>query len=154
MSGLGEPPVARDRTAFHRQQEGNRTMNSAAQILEPFVKQWAILLTTYKRDGTPVGTAVNVVVEGDHAYFRTWDTAWKFRRIRNNPDVQFAPCTPLGKPTGPAIRAHARVLEAEEADRARRLLARKYPVMHGVMVPLVHRLRGNKTMHVELKPVA
>jgi uncharacterized protein len=80
-------------------------MNNAEQVLEPLVKQWAVLLTTYRRDGAPVGTPVNVVVEGDHAYFRTWDTAWKLRRIRNNPEVHFAPSTPLGKPTGPHIRA-------------------------------------------------
>jgi len=60
-------------------------MNDATQTLEPFVGQWAVLLTTYKRDGAPVGTAVNIVVEGDRAYFRTWDTAWKLRRIRNTP---------------------------------------------------------------------
>jgi hypothetical protein len=34
--------------------------------------------------------------------------------------------------------------------RAGRLLASKYPALHGLLVPLVHRLRGNKTMHVEL----
>ena len=39
-------------------------MNDATQTLEPFVRQWAVLLTTYKRDSTPVGTAVNNVVEG------------------------------------------------------------------------------------------
>jgi hypothetical protein len=39
-------------------------MNDATQTLEPFVGQWAVLLTTYKRDGTPVGTAVNIAVEG------------------------------------------------------------------------------------------
>lgn len=127
-------------------------MVSTTSVLEPFVRQWAVLLTTYKRDGTPVGTAVNIVVEGDHAYFRTWDTAWKFRRIRNNPRVEFAPCTPSGRPTGPAIGARARILEGEEAAHASRLLARKYPVSHGILVPLVHRLRGNKTMHVELRP--
>jgi PPOX class probable F420-dependent enzyme len=127
-------------------------MNSAAQILEPFVGQWAVLLTTYKRDGTPVGTAVNIVVEGGLAYFRTWDTAWKLRRIRNNPEVQFAPSTARGKPTAPAIGARARVLEGEESARAARLLASKYPALHGLLVPLVHRLRGNKTMHVELTP--
>lgn len=127
-------------------------MVSTTSVLEPFVRQWAVLLTTYKRDGTPVGTAVNIVVEGDHAYFRTWDTAWKFRRILNNPEVEFAPCTPLGRPTGPAIRARARVLEGEESAHARRLLARKYPVSHGILVPLVHRLRGNTTMHIELRP--
>ncbi len=128
-------------------------MNHSTQVLEPLVKQWAVLLTTYRRDGTPVGTAVNIVVEGDLAYFRTWDTAWKLRRIRNNPEVEFAPSTALGRPTAPAIQARARVLEGEESVRAGRLLARKYPAMHGFLVPLVHRLRGNKTMHVELTPV-
>lgn len=129
-------------------------MNSATRTLEPFAKQWAVLLTTYKRDGTPVGTAVNIVVEGDHAYFRTWDTAWKLRRIRNNSKVEVAPSTALGRPTAPAIEARARVLADEESARAGRLLARKYPVSHGLLVPLVHRLRGNKTMHVELTPAA
>jgi PPOX class probable F420-dependent enzyme len=127
-------------------------LDGAAQTLEPFVKQWAVLLTTYKRDGTPVGTAVNIVVEGDHAYFRTWDTAWKLRRILNNPEVEFVPCTPLGRPKGPTVRARARILKGKESARAGRLLARTYPVMHGIMVPLVHRLRGNTTMHVELRP--
>ena len=39
-------------------------MNDATQTLEPFVGQWAVLLTTYKRDGAPVGTAVNIVWRG------------------------------------------------------------------------------------------
>ena len=129
-------------------------MNDATQTLEPFVGPWAVLLTTYKRDGTPVGTAVNIVVEGDRAYFRTWDTAWKLRRIRNNPEVEFAPSPACGRPTAPAIVARATVLEGEESSRAGRLLASKYPALHRLLVPLVHRLRGNKTMHVELAPVA
>jgi uncharacterized protein len=127
-------------------------MNHPTKALEPFVGQWAVLLTTYKRDGTPVGTAVNIVVEGDHAYFRTWDTAWKLSRIRNNPEVELAPSTALGRPTAPAIQARARVLEGGASTNAGRLLARKYPAMHSLLVPLVHRLRGNKTMHVELIP--
>ncbi len=125
---------------------------NTSQALERFDGQWAVVLTTYKRDGTLVGTAVNIVVEGDRAYFRTWDTAWKLRRIRNNPEVQFAPSTARGKPAAPAIGARARVLEGEGSARAGKLLARKYPALHGLLVPLVHRLRGNKTMHVELTP--
>jgi uncharacterized protein len=126
--------------------------NDATRVLEPFVEQWGVSLTTYKRVGTPVGTAVNIVVEGDRAYFRTWDTAWKLGRIHTNPEVEFAPCTPLGRPTGPPIRARARVLEGKKSVRAGRLLASKYPIMHGVLVPLVHRLRGNRTVHIELRP--
>ena len=133
-------------------QRERRVIDNAAQALEPFVGQWAVLLTTYKRDGTPVGTAVNIAVEGDLAYFRTWNTAWKLRRILNNPEVQFAPSTARGKPMAPPIRARARVLEGEDSAHAGRLLASKYPALHGLLVPLVHRLRGNKTMHVELTP--
>ena len=33
------------------------------------------------------------------------------------------------------------------------LLASKYPAMHGIVVPLVHRLCGNTTMHIGVRPV-
>ena len=121
--------------------------------LEPFVRQWAVLLTTYKRDGTPIGTPVSIVVDGDRAFVRTFDTAWKLKRIRNNPEVKVAPSTWRGRPTGPAIRARARVLEGEESAYAGRLLARKHPILHRFLVPLIHRLRGNETMHIELRPL-
>jgi PPOX class probable F420-dependent enzyme len=84
---------------------------------------------------------------------RTWDTAWIFKRIRNNPEVEIAPSTARGRPTGPAIRARARILEGEESARAGRAIARKHPIIQGVVVPLIHRLRGNKTKHIELTPV-
>lgn len=132
---------------------GGAAGTATTPVLEPFVRQWAVLLTTYRRDGTPVGTPVNIAVEGDRAFVRTWDTAWKFRRIRNNQEVAFSPSTPRGTPMGPAVRARARVLEGEESARAGRALARKHPVLHGVLVPLVHRLLGYATVHIELTPI-
>lgn len=129
-------------------------MKPPIPALEPFVRQRTVLLTTYRRDGTPVGTPVHVVVDGELAFVRTWDTTWKLKRIRNDPQVEVAPSTFLGRPTGPEIRARARVLAGEESARAGRRLAGKYPILHGFLIPLVHRLRGNETMHVELRPVA
>ena len=123
------------------------------RLLEPFVSQWTVLLTTYKRDGTPIGTPVNIAVDGERAFVRTFDTAWKLKRIRNHPEVEVAPSTWRGRPTGPAIRAHARVLEGEESAYAGRLLARKHPMLHRFLVPLIHRLRGNETIHIELRPL-
>jgi uncharacterized protein len=120
--------------------------------LEPLVRQRTILLTTYRRDGTPVGTPVHIAVEGDRAFVRTWDTTGKLKRIRRNPGVEVCPSTAGGRPTGAAIRAHARVLEGEQSARAGRMLAQKYPVLHGLLIPLVHRLRGNETIHIELSP--
>jgi len=109
-----------------------------------------VLLTTLRRDGTPVRTPVSIAVEDDRAFIRSWDTAGKVKRIRNNPEVTIAPCTARGRPTGPAIPARARILTGEESARAGRLLAGKYPILHGLLVPLVHRLRGNTTTHIEL----
>ena len=126
---------------------------TAPPLLERFVGQWAVLLTTYKRDGTPIGTAVNIAVDGDRAFVRTFDTAWKLKRIRNRPEVEVAPSTWHGRPTGPAIRVRAKVLEGEESACAGRLLARKHPILHRFLVPLIHRLRGNETIHIELRPL-
>jgi PPOX class probable F420-dependent enzyme len=125
----------------------------AAPSLEPFVRQWAVLLTTYRSDGRRVGTPVSIAVDEDRAFVRPWDTTGKFKRIRNNPEVEVALSTVLGKPKGPAFRARARVLEGGESAHAARFLARKHPILHGLFVPAVHRLRGNETVHMELTPL-
>ena len=120
---------------------------------EPFVRQKTALLVTYRRDGTPVGTPLSVAVDGDHAYIRSYERAWKTRRLRNRSDVELLPSTARGKPTGAAIHARARRLEGAEAKWAAHALARKHPLLHGVLVPLMHRLgrsRTGRTVHFEL----
>jgi len=128
-------------------------MTTPPQALARFVRQRTVLLTTYRRDGTPVGTPVNIAVEGDRAFVRTFDRAWKAKRLRNNPLAEIAPSTLRGKPTGPAIRVRARLLSGDEASQAARALDSKYRILQSVMVPLAHRLRGYKTLHYELVPV-
>ena len=130
----------------------DRAMESRGAF-EPLAGQTYVLLTTYRRDGTPVGTPVHIAVDGDRAFVRTFDTAWKLKRIVNNPEVCVAPSTVRGTPTGLAIPAHARILSGEESARAGQVLARKYPILHGLLIPLAHRLRGNRTMHIELRVV-
>jgi uncharacterized protein len=66
-----------------------------------------VRLTTFRRDGTPVPTAVHIVVDGDTAFFRTWNTAGKAKRLRHTPAVLVAPSTFRGHPRGPEIRAQA-----------------------------------------------
>jgi len=128
-------------------------MTSREDLLEPLIHQRAVLLTSYRRDGTPVGTAVNMAVDGDRAFVRTPHRTGKVKRLRNNPNVEIAPSTFLGKPTGPAIRAQARLLSGDEAKYASGKLARKYRILQGILVPLAHRLTRSKTMHYELTPV-
>jgi uncharacterized protein len=92
-----------------------------------------VLLQTSKRDGSWVDTAVNIAVQGDRAYFRTYGKASKNKRLRNFPEVQIRPCTWSGKPTGgPTMTAHARLLSDEESEAAGRLIDRKYPLLQHV----------------------
>ena len=109
-----------------------------------------ILLTTYKRDGAGVDTPVSIAFNGDRAYFRTWNKAWKTKRLSNDPRVLAAPCTMRGKPKGPAIEASARLLDGEQARVAARALARRHRVLQGIVVPAAHRAMRWQTMHYEL----
>lgn len=110
-------------------------------------------MTTFRRDGTPVGTAVSIAVDGGRAFIRTYNRAGKAKRLRNNPNVEIAPSTMRGKATGPPIRAQLRLLDGDEARNAARALARKHRILHGIVVPLSHRLARYKTLHYELTPV-
>ncbi|MFP3991706.1 PPOX class F420-dependent oxidoreductase [Streptomyces sp. E11-3] len=134
--------------------EGMTTPDTpTSPALAPFVKQYAVLLTSHKKDGTGVGTPVNIAVEGDHAYFRTYAKAWKVKRMRNNPEVEIAPSTLRGAPTGPEIKARVRLLDAgsDENRHAAKLIARKYPFLHGFLVPLAHKVKRDKTLHYEVR---
>ena len=99
-----------------------------ADAFNQFVHQRTILLTTYRRDGTPVSTPVNIVIDGDRTFVRTFDTAWKLKRIRNNSTVKIAPSTARGKPAGPAIRTRAGVLGGTEADHASHMLKQHWTI--------------------------
>ncbi|MGI8879238.1 MAG: PPOX class F420-dependent oxidoreductase [Jatrophihabitans sp.] len=109
-----------------------------------------ILLKSRKRDGSWVATPVSLAVADGKAYFRTYDVAGKAKRLRNFPEVTVAPSTLRGKPKSDSVPATARLLTGAEADRARQALARKYPVLHGRIVPWMHRRKGWTTLHYEL----
>jgi uncharacterized protein len=111
-----------------------------------------VLLTTYKHDGTAVDTPVSLAFDGDRAFFRSYDKAWKTKRLRNNPDVKVAPATVKGTATGPAIDARATLLDDGEARIAARALARRHRVLQALVVPVSHRLMRYRTMHYELHP--
>jgi PPOX class probable F420-dependent enzyme len=124
---------------------------STTSPFEQLSDKRAVLLTTYRRNGAPVATPVNIAVEGDHAYVRSWRSAGKTKRIEHEATVEVAPSTYRGTPTGPAIHARAHVVEGNEAKHAAELIDHKYRILQGVMVPLYHRLRHLDTVHFELR---
>jgi PPOX class probable F420-dependent enzyme len=128
-----------------------------------FGGQKTVVLTTYRRDGTPVDTPVHLAVEGDRAFIRTYGKAMKTKRLRRNPEARLSLAS---NGTTPAIHAllgpgrakrldlgvsvHARLLAGDEAKQAGRALARKYPLLQGVLIPLGHRLMRTRTLQFEL----
>ena len=151
--GVGPRPSGA-RIENGRQEREGRSPRWAEAACAPFARLGAVVLTTYRRDGTPVATPVNIAVAGGLAFVGAWGAPGKIKRIGATPEVEIAPSTVRGRPTGTGIRARTRILDGAESDAAGRALARKHPRGHGITVPLVHGPRGNATVHLELRPVA
>ena len=95
---------------------------------------------------------MSIAFDGERAFFRTWNKAWKVVRMRNNPQVEVAPATLRGEPTGPGVHAEVRLLDGSDAGVAARALARRHRLLQRWMVPITHRLMRWRTMHYELLP--
>jgi PPOX class probable F420-dependent enzyme len=123
---------------------------TASQTVE-WARAKTVLLETRRKDGRWVETPVSLATDGTRAYFRTYDAAGKAKRLRNFPDVRISPSDLRGRRLGPTVDARARLLDGAEAEYARELLARRFPVLHGWLVPWTHRLKGWTTLHYELQ---
>jgi PPOX class probable F420-dependent enzyme len=86
----------------------------------------AILLTAFKKDGTPVPTPLWHAVQDGVVYTSSLAGAGKLKRIRNDPRVTISACTLFGKPVGPTYAARARILSGNESDRASKLKEARY----------------------------
>ncbi|MGW6058278.1 PPOX class F420-dependent oxidoreductase [Streptomyces sp. NPDC055189] len=88
-----------------------------------------LLVTSYRKSGTPVPSPVWFVEDG--AALGVWTAAdsWKVKRIRNRADVLIGPCDLRGNPTGEQIPATAEICDPETTARYRTLIARKYGVV-------------------------
>jgi uncharacterized protein len=87
-----------------------------------------VSLTTYRRDGTGVATAVWHVPRGGELFIVSEAAAWKVKRIRNNSRVVVTVCNVRGRiaPGAPSAEGTARLLDGAELEAGRALLARKY----------------------------
>ena len=116
-----------------------------------FERQSYLNLETFKRSGLGVKTPVWFVQDGPSLYVRTGAESGKVKRVRNNGRVRVVVSDAMGAPRGEWLEGTARLVEAEEADRASRLAARKYGAMK-IGFDLMNRLQGRKwaTIRIDL----
>lgn len=99
--------------------------NTDTTISELLGKKY-INLTTFRENGEPVPTPVMFAEKNGKLYVETRVSRYKINRIKNNPKVQFTPCTMKGKVLGAMIEGTARILPASDQDIAFKALRDKY----------------------------
>ncbi len=102
-----------------------------------------VLLTTFKKDGTPVGAPVWVAPDGDGIVVWTNPKSWKVKRIRRNPEVTLQVCDGRGRPASEEVLpGSARILDADGTQRVRDVVADKYGVVGKLAIRGHKLLRG------------
>lgn len=86
-----------------------------------------VLLTTFRKDGTPVATPIWAVRDGADLVVWTVTDSWKVKRLRRNPSVLVQACDTRGKKTfGPEVAGTGEVIDGGEAGSK---IAKKYGVL-------------------------
>jgi uncharacterized protein len=138
-------------------------MRTNTSALDEFAGQKTVILTTYRRDGTPVDTPVHIAFDGGRAFIRTFERAYKTRRLRRRPEGELWLASNGTSPAllgllrpkaahrvGTPVHVQAAELSGDDYRRAGAALARKYPVLHGLVIPRAHRMQGDRTVNMEL----
>jgi len=118
--------------------------------LDPFHEQQYLNLETFRRSGESMKTPVWFVEDGDTLYVRTIANSGKVKRIRNNGQVNIAPCKVDGTLLGEWIPAHAyEVTDKDTFSKVDRLLDKKYGLMKK-MFALSSAIQGRKYTVIEI----
>ena len=123
------------------------------QSKNPFENQNYLNIETFRRNGQGVRTPVWFVEDSGVIFIRTGANSAKVKRIRNNPDVQLAPCKADGTVIGEWIPAKGREIADPETDKlVDQLLGKKYGIQKNLFA-WMSRLRGDQYMvlKIELK---
>ncbi|MFB5604996.1 MAG: PPOX class F420-dependent oxidoreductase [Nitrosarchaeum sp.] len=110
--------------------------------IQDIINQKYLSLETYKKNNLPVQTPVWFVVHKDTIHIVTREKTGKIKRLKNNNNVQIAPCTFNGKITGKVATGKAVFSPPEDVQMVLNLRRKKYGVME-IIARFVSRKKGN-----------
>ncbi|HTJ38643.1 MAG TPA: PPOX class F420-dependent oxidoreductase [Dactylosporangium sp.] len=117
-------------------------MTNTPATLEQLGDEQYLLVTTFRRDGTPVPTPVWAVRDGEALMVWTVGDSGKVKRIRRDGAITVAPCTVRGRPKADPVPAIATLLGPDGGVEARELIKKKYGLRGRLFVWASVRRRG------------
>ncbi|WP_165360580.1 PPOX class F420-dependent oxidoreductase [Candidatus Chloroploca sp. Khr17] len=114
-------------------------------------KQQYANLFTFRKNGEAIKTPIWFAERQGKIYVMTTMDSGKVKRIRNNGRVQIGPSDRAGKPLGPTVEAHARILEEHETQVAKDALDRKYGLFKAIF-DFFGTLSGMNRAWIEISP--
>lgn len=135
----------------------NRGGPAAEEARHPFADlegHGYVLLTTFRKNGSPVATPVWFSLAGDRLYVFTDLESGKVKRIRNDPRAILSPSDFFGRSKGGRISAEARLLDRAGSEVADRALREKYGRRYRLAQAVIRLLgKSSRRAFLELRPV-
>jgi uncharacterized protein len=113
-----------------------------------------VSLTTFRRSGDAVSTAVWIGEDGDALVVTTAEQAGKVKRLRNDPRVQLQPCSRTGRVRDHAITVFGTAeIIADDPARGRftEVIRRKYGLEFRVIMAVERVMRSGPATRVILR---
>ncbi|MBN6041699.1 PPOX class F420-dependent oxidoreductase [Amycolatopsis sp. 195334CR] len=115
-----------------------------ASELERLAAEKYVVVTTFRKNGTPVPTPVWIARHDGELVLWSERTAGKVKRLRNDPRVAVQASDFGGKKThGDKVSGKARLLDDDETEQVRSAIARTYGIV-GRVTMFFSRLRGRQ----------
>lgn len=108
-------------------------------------------LTTFRRSGAPVATAVWIARDGDDLIVTTPATSGKVKRLRNDPRVEMRPCSRSGHVADDAPTVSGTAEIAPDSDGDRQVIRRKYGLEYRVVMFIERLAKSRQQQRLTLR---
>ena len=129
-------------------------MTSSGSAFAALGDEEFLSLTTFRKSGERVSSAMWVARDGDALIMFTPETSSKVKRLRNNPRVELRPCGRFGyvKDSVEPVAGVAKVLTDEDSrEHATGIIRKKYALVYPVIMGIERLIKSGQEKRVILR---